>query len=56
MHEIRESNWLWKLVRAAGEGIYIIPASADTIRFPHLNYIQILDTARSAQSFITHGQ
>lgn len=42
MHEIREIQLALGLV-AAGEGLCIIPASADTIRFPHLNYIPILD-------------
>ncbi|MDV8153494.1 LysR substrate-binding domain-containing protein [Acinetobacter pittii] len=52
MHEIREIQLALGLV-AAGEGICIIPASADTIRFPHLNYIPILDNGAVSPIFIT---
>lgn len=55
MHEIREIQLALGLV-AAGEGICIIPASADTIRFPHLNYIPILDNGAVSPILLLHGQ
>lgn len=50
--EVREIQLALGLV-AAGEGLCIIPASADTIRFPHLHYIPILDQTAVSPIFIT---
>jgi DNA-binding transcriptional LysR family regulator len=52
IRELREIQLALGLV-AAGEGICIIPASADTIRFPHLLYIPILDSGAVTPIFIT---
>ncbi|MCH7335912.1 LysR family transcriptional regulator [Acinetobacter sp. NIPH 2699] len=52
VRELREIQLALGLV-AAGEGLCIIPASADTIRFPHLVYIPILDSDAVSPIFIT---
>ncbi len=50
--EVREIQLALGLV-AAGEGICIIPESANTIRFPHLNYVPLLDEAAKSPIFLT---
>lgn len=49
---VREIQLALGLV-AAGEGICVIPRSADTIRFPHLHYIPILDPDAVSPIFLT---
>ncbi len=49
---VREIQLALGLV-AAGEGICVIPRSADTIRFPHLHYIPILDPTAVSPIFLT---
>ena len=52
VREVREIQLALGLV-AAGEGICIIPESANTIRFPHLHYIPLLDEAAKSPIFLT---
>ncbi|WP_273779071.1 MULTISPECIES: LysR family transcriptional regulator [unclassified Acinetobacter] len=49
--EVREIQLALGLV-AAGEGISVVPESANTIRFPHLNYIPLLDDAAVSPIFL----
>ncbi len=49
--EVREIQLALGLV-AAGEGICVVPASARTINFSHLNYIPLLDDAAVSPIFL----
>lgn len=51
LKEVREIQLALGLV-AAGEGICLVPASAGTIQFSHLNYIPILDDAAVSPIFL----
>lgn len=51
LKEVREIQLALGLV-AAGEGICIVPASARSIQFSHLNYIPILDDAAISPIFM----
>jgi LysR family transcriptional regulator, benzoate and cis,cis-muconate-responsive activator of ben and cat genes len=51
LKEVREIQLALGLV-AAGEGICLVPASARTIQFSHLNYIPILDDAAVSPIFL----
>jgi len=51
LREVREIQLALGLV-AAGEGICIVPESACSIQFPHLNYIPLLDDAAVSPIFL----
>ncbi|MGY5393507.1 LysR family transcriptional regulator [Acinetobacter tandoii] len=51
LREVREIQLALGLV-AAGEGICIVPESACSIQFPHLNYIPVLDDAAVSPIFL----
>ena len=52
VQELREIQLAMGLT-AAGEGICVIPTSADTLRFPHLHYVPILDQDAVSPIFLT---